>query len=75
MKGLTSRSKFQSYLYKTKKQNKNFNRTTILVSPELDRGNCLPLSIAPPSLSCESEDQFRDEKKKRYYSIYKIQYY
>ena len=28
--------------------------SNILVSPEADRGNCLPYVLAPPSLSCES---------------------
>ena len=30
--------------------------SNILVSPEADRDNCLPYVLAPPSLSCESEE-------------------
>ena len=30
--------------------------SNILASPEAGRGNCLPFVLAPPSLSCESEE-------------------
>ena len=34
-----------------------------MASPEASRGNCLPYVLAPPSLSCESEDKYRDKIK------------
>ena len=38
--------------------------SSILASPEAGRGNCLPYVLAPPSLSCESKDKYRDKNKK-----------
>ena len=38
-----------------KNQNKNLNRTAIVLeSPEVDGGNCLRNVLPPPSLSCKS---------------------
>ena len=54
---LASSSKYHLYLYKTKKQIKNLNRTSIFWHPLKQVGSiAFPMySIAPPSLSCELE--------------------
>ena len=48
--GFWKQLKFQSYLYKTKNQTKNFNRTVISSHLRKGVGLIAVLSVAPPTL-------------------------
>ena len=61
---LTSSSKFQLYLYKTKKSNKKFLLdSNILVSLEADQENCLCNIQCLQCFPASQEDKYKDEKK------------
>ena len=63
---LASSSKLQSYLYETKKQNKNFQpESNILVSPEAGRGNCLPHVERLHRFPASQDNKYKDEMKYR----------